>query len=308
MTGGSTPRVLRLADGRALGYAVHGNPVGAPLLLLHGTPGAHSQVAIGHDAATAADLAIIAPDRWGYGESDVPPVPSLSGFAADMAALMDHLGHAHFAVGGISGGAPYATAIAASLASRVTALALISPMGPITAPAVRRSLMPFHRFCFTMLPHRPLLVRAIFRGFRASVRYSPRLAAKLATLRAGPRDAAIIAQPAVATWLLRSFEDGLQRGTDGPLQDLRTFSRPWDVDFAAVRAPARLWIGARDTAVPLEAARTLARAIARCDLTELPMEGHLWVATHYDQVLAWVAAVTRNKDAAVGAASSHRTL
>ena len=105
MTGGSTPCVLRLADGRALGYAVHGNPAGAPLLLLHGTPGAHSQVAIGHDAATAAGLAIIAPDRWGYGESDVPPMPSLSGFAADMAALMDHLGHAHFAVGGISGGA-----------------------------------------------------------------------------------------------------------------------------------------------------------------------------------------------------------
>lgn len=296
-------RVLRLADGRALGYAVYGDPAGAPLLLLHGTPGAHSQVASGDSAGKAAGLAIIAPDRWGYGLSDVPRVPSLAAFAADMAALMDHLGHARFAVGGISGGGPYAAGIAGGLVARVTALALISPMGPITDPVVRRSLAPFHRFCFTMLPRWPLLTRAVFHTFRASLRRSPRLAAKLATLRAGPRDQALISQPAIAEWLLGSFKDGLQPGTDGPLQDLRTFSAAWGVDLGAVRAPARLWIGTKDTAVPLPAARLLAGSIPRCILTELPMEGHLWVTVHYDQVLDWVAGAIHNKDAGERAAS-----
>lgn len=302
MTAADAARVLRLADGRNLGFAVYGDPAGAPLLLLHGTPGAHSQIAIGHGAGKAAGLAIVAPDRWGYGRSDVPRAPSLSGFAADMAALMGYLGHQRFAVGGISGGGPYAVATAA-LGSQVTALALISPMGPVADPAVLPSLMPFHRFCFTLLPRRPRLIRVIFRTFRASLYRSPRLAAKLATLRAGPRDRMLIAQPSIATWLLGSFKDGLSRGTEGPLQDLRTFARPWNVDFAGIRAPARLWIGTKDTAVPLKAARLLASSIPNCILSELPMEGHLWVTTHYPEVLRWIADAARARGAAEGAAS-----
>jgi pimeloyl-ACP methyl ester carboxylesterase len=292
VTGAAAVQVLRLADGRGLGYAVYGDPAGMPLLLLHGTPGAHCQIAIGQAAGKERGLAIIAPDRWGYGLSDVPSAPSLPAFAADMAALMDHLGHARFAVGGISGGGPYAVGVASHLASRVTALALISPMGPIADPSVRRSLPPFHRFCFTVLPHRPLAIRAVFGAFRASLERSPRLAAHLATLRAGPRDKALIAQPKVAEWLLGSFRDGLRRGLAGPVEDLRAFSRPWGLDLGAVRAPARLWIGTSDTAVPLRAARLLARSIPGCIITELPAEGHLWVATRYGDVLDWIVAAT----------------
>jgi len=290
VTAHAAARRLRLADGRALGFAVYGDPSGMPLLLLHGTPGAHSQIAIGHGAGAERGLAIVAPDRWGYGQSDMPRDPTLARFADDMGALMDDLGHVRFALGGISGGGPYACSVAARLVSRVTALALISPMGPITDASVRHSLAPFHRFVFTMLPHRPLAVAAIFRVFRASLERSPRLAAELATLRAGARDKALIAQPEIAQWLLDSFRDGLRQGTAGPLQDLRIFARAWDVDLAAIRAPARLWIGTADTAVPLRAARLLARSIVGCVITELPSEGHLWVATHYRDVLDWIVA------------------
>jgi pimeloyl-ACP methyl ester carboxylesterase len=148
-------QVLELGDGRALGFKVYGDPAGAPLLFLHGTPGSRLKFAIGHDAGKELGLAIVAPDRWGYGLSDVPDAPTLPAFAADMAALMDHLGHAHFAVGGISGGAPYAASVAAGLAPRVTALALVSPMGPIDDPACRRLMSRFHRFAFTVLPRSP---------------------------------------------------------------------------------------------------------------------------------------------------------
>ena len=139
-------QVLRLADGRALGFKIYGDPAGAPLLFLHGTPGSRLKFAIGHDAGKQLGLAIVAPDRWGYGLSDVPEAPTLPAFAADMTALMDHLGHARFAVGGISGGSPYAASVAAGLPSRVTALALVSPMGPIDEEAWRRSMVRFHRF------------------------------------------------------------------------------------------------------------------------------------------------------------------
>jgi pimeloyl-ACP methyl ester carboxylesterase len=75
--------------------------------------------------------------------------------------------------------------------------------------------------------------------------------------------------------------------------DLQQFAGEWGVDLAAIRAPARMWIGTADTAVPLSAARVLARAIPACALTELHGDGHFWVAESYGEVLAWVAATLR---------------
>jgi pimeloyl-ACP methyl ester carboxylesterase len=255
---------------------------------------------LGDQAGKALRLAIIAPDRWGYGLSDPHAAPSLPAFADDMAALMDHLGRGRFAVGGISGGGPYAAAVAARLGPRVTALALVSPVGPIADGAGSRALSRFHRFCFAVLPRAPATTATVFRVFRLSLRHSPRMAARLATLRAGPKDKALIARPEVAARLLGSFREGLRPGMAGPINDVRIFSEPWGVSLAAIRAPTRLWIGTADTAVPLAAARLLARAIGGCVTTELAGEGHFWVAAHYAQVLEWVAATLDAKTAVDG--------
>ncbi len=293
MTAAIADQVLRLADGRALGFRIYGDPAGTPLLFLHGTPGSRLKFAIAHESGRAFGLALIAPDRWGYGLTDAPAAPSLPAFAADMAALMDHLGYARFAVGGISGGGPYAAGVAARLASRVTALALISPMGPVADPACRASLSRFQRFCFAALPRSPLAIAAVFRIFRLSLERSPRLAAELATLRAGPRDKALIADPAIAGRLLGSFREGLRPGMAGPVADVQLFARDWGIDLGAICAPARLWLGTADTAVPLSAARLLARSIPACTLTELPQEGHFWVAANHGEVLDWIAATVQ---------------
>src|SRR5262245_40449633 len=280
-------RLLRFADGRALAYSVWGDEAGMPLLFLHGTPGSRSMLGIGHDAGRELGLAIVAPDRWGYGRTDASHAASLPAFAADMAMLMDRLGYARFAVGGISGGSPYAAAVAAGLPSRVTALALVSPMGPAAHPECRRALSAFHRFCFNLLPRSPLAVDAIFALLRASLR-SQRCAARLVSWRSGPRDKALIARPEIASWLLGSFRDGLKRSLHGPRLDLQMFARPWGVELGAIRAPACMWIGTADTAVPLSAARLLAGSIPACVVVELPGEGHFWVAERYREVLEWV--------------------
>jgi pimeloyl-ACP methyl ester carboxylesterase len=282
---------IRLPDARMLGYRVYGDPNGAPLLFLHGTPGSRVEFSIGHETCKALRLAIVAPDRWGYGLTDAPAEPSLAAFAADMAALMDHLGYARFAAGGISGGAPYAAAVAACLGVRVTALALVSPLGPIADAAVRARLRPLQRLSLTVLPAVPWVVAGVFKIFRLSLVRAPQLAGRLATLRAPAKDKGLIARPEIAEPLLASFREGLRPGMAGPVIDLALFSRPWDIAVSAIVAPARLWIGDADTVAPLPAARALAAQIGGCTLTELPQEGHLWVAANYPDVLEWIAGV-----------------
>jgi pimeloyl-ACP methyl ester carboxylesterase len=288
-------RSLRLADGRRLGFRIYGDAAGVPVLFLHGTPGSRLKFSIVHGSGSALGLAIVAPDRWGYGLTEAPKRPTLAGFAGEMAALMDHLGHRQFAVGGISGGGPYAAAVAACLPARVTALALVSPVGPIADAGLGPSLPPLHRLCFTVLPRRPRTVAAAMLAFRWSLKHTPRLAGQLTTWRAARTDKRLIRHAEVRERLLGSFSEGLRPGTAGPTTDLSIFSRPWQVDLAAISAPARLWIGARDSNVPLAAVRALAERVAGCIVTDLPDAGHLWVSAHHGDVLAWVASAARAK-------------
>jgi pimeloyl-ACP methyl ester carboxylesterase len=150
-----------------------------------------------------------------------------------------------------------------------------------------------HRLCFTVLPTRPRTVSTAMRAFRWSLSHTPRLAGRLTTWRAARPDKRLIGRPEVRQRLLRSFSEGLRPGTAGPNTDLAIFSRPWQVDLAAIAAPSRLWIGMRDSNVPITAARILAERIPRCILTELPNEGHLWVSVHHADVLGWIASAIR---------------
>ena len=126
-----TSQVLRLADGRRIGYAEYGDPEGASVLAIHGTPGSRFMFALTDKAARERGLRIVAPERPGYGLSDYRRKDGLARAADDMSAFADALGLRRFAVIGVSGGGPYAVAAAAAMADRIALLALISPVGPI---------------------------------------------------------------------------------------------------------------------------------------------------------------------------------
>jgi pimeloyl-ACP methyl ester carboxylesterase len=280
-------QVLRLADGRTLGWREYGAPSGSVVFMLHGTPGSRLKFTETHQHARALGLRVIAPDRWGYGLTSAHPRPTLSFFATDLARIADHLAIHTFAVAGISGGGPFAVAVAAGLAGRVSATALISPVGPIAGANV--ALTPLHRFCFTVLPRWPQIIRTAFVVYRRLVTYAPTLACRLVTARAPLADRAIIRRPEVATRILTSFAEGLRPGSAGPAIDLVLFSRPWEIDFAAIGAPVRLWLGSDDVNVPAMAARLLTGCIKECEQVDLVGQGHLWIALNYREVLSWVA-------------------
>ncbi len=115
-----TSDVITLADGRRLHWHEFGDPDGSPVLYTAGTPVSGLGGAAYDEAARAAGLRWVAPDKPGYGGSDYQRKRSVSGWADDLTALAGHLGLDHFALAGESGGAPFTLTAAHSLADRVS--------------------------------------------------------------------------------------------------------------------------------------------------------------------------------------------
>lgn len=282
--------VIVLSDGRRIGYRIDGDPAGSPVLALHGTPGSRRKFERASDAATACGLALVSVDRWGYGISDQPAAVGLAAFAEDMCAVMAVLGWHRFAVLGVSGGGPFAVAVAAVLGRQATALALVAPVGEMVGARVQGVRMrPLHRFCFHWLASQPNAVRAIFALFGGLLAVSPRAAIALATARAASCDKAIMRDPGAAAHLAATFSDGMAVSVVGPAIDLAVFRRQWDIDPADVTCPSRLWLGREDRNVPLESAARLARHIPECSLVTLEGAGHYWIVANAAEVLAWLS-------------------
>src|SRR4051794_14295837 len=99
-----------LADGRTVSYAELGDPAGAPVIYLHGTPSSRLDLVFKDAELRVRGLRVVGVDRPGYGRSTIRSGMSLVDCAADVGEVAAALGFDRFGVLGISGGGPYAAA------------------------------------------------------------------------------------------------------------------------------------------------------------------------------------------------------
>lgn len=124
-------------NGVELYFEVHGS--GEPLLLLHGYGGC-SQDWAKLASEWAPHFQLIIPDMRGHGRSNNPAKAFRhDDSAADMLALLDHLGISTFKGLGISGGGNVLLHLATGQPDRVKAMALVSATSYF--PAQARSIM-----------------------------------------------------------------------------------------------------------------------------------------------------------------------
>lgn len=289
---------LQLKDGRVFGLARYGDPDGLPVLALHGAPASRLMFEVADPIARARGLLLFCPDRPGYGLSPVDDRPTLARRAEQFEAIADHLGLDRMAVCAVSGGAPYAVALASRLGKRVTALALVSPMGPIADMHVALSkeegeagmgASRAKRWFFMDLPKRRRALRAVAAVAARGFRISPKLSARLFARLLNPTDTATLGQPQVEASLIKMTREALRHGVTGGLADLEIFAQPWGVDFSAIHAPTLIWQGTDDRIVPVEAALWLGAQLPDCVVERIEGAGHFWIYDHIDTVLARLA-------------------
>ena len=106
-------------------YAIAGE--GLPLLVVHGAGGGFNQGLELGDALSRRGFRVIAPSRFGYLRTPLPPDPSAGAQADAHACLLDVLDVRRASVLGISAGAPSAMQFARRFPDRTTALVLLVP-------------------------------------------------------------------------------------------------------------------------------------------------------------------------------------
>jgi pimeloyl-ACP methyl ester carboxylesterase len=269
---------VTLPDGRTLEYLVEGDPDGLPLVLHHGTPGSAVPFPQGSAAAAQRGLALVMYTRAGYGGSTPHPGRVVGDVAADMAALLEHLGHDEFVTLGWSGGGPHSLACAALLPSRCLAAAtgagvapyrngdtldFLAGMGPenveefSAALAGRDALIPF-------LEHEAARLTEV----------TPQQIAEALGGLVSPVDKAY-ATGEHAARMHASFSNGLRIGVEGWAEDDLAFTSEWGFDLSAVSVPVSVWQGAQDLMVPFAHGKWLAEHVAGARVHLYDDEGHL---------------------------------
>ncbi len=319
----SHDRLVRLPSGRRLGIAEYGDPDGLPVLAFHGAPASRVMFDVTDQDARRLGLRIIAVDRPGYGLSPLDYGATLARRTDAFAELVDMYGLDRLAVLGVSGGGPYAVALAARLGSRIDALALISPLGPIaeidhrsrsgashvgngSAAATANGqhnghdheatkLSFGHRAFFLDLAKHSWVLRInaeiAMRSFRAAPNFFAHTFAHLLP----EADRNVVADPEVSRSIVDMTMEATRTGIGGGIADLEIYSEPWQVDYAAITARSKIWQGLDDLIVPVGASLHLGELIQGCQVQRMPGAGHFWI---YRQIGAVLGEVRSMIDAA----------
>lgn len=271
------------AAGRTVGYYELGEPSGAPVLLLHGTPACGAGFAWADSAGRELGLRLLAPDRAGIGRSAPLPGRTLDGYPGEIGAFADALGLDRFAVLGYSGGGPYAVACAALLGDRVTVVGVGAGMGDPALGSEGFSSTDERMLRWSV--HHPRLAK-LFLGLAAfGARRSPASAVKSFKNDISPTDREVLAGLGPPAAQIALFTEAFTQGAGGPVQDYAVISVPWDFDLAAVTTPVHIWHGTDDPMVPLSHSESLASLVPTAQLHLLPGEGHLAIVAHIEAIL-----------------------
>jgi pimeloyl-ACP methyl ester carboxylesterase len=285
MSGGTdpTPSLLGLPDGRTLAWRSHG-PEGGRVVVHH-----HGGLVSGSYASTAAatcevlGIRLLTPDRPGIGASTAAPGRTTASFAADVAALLDHLDVDRAGSLGWSMGGQYAVATAAELGERIDALVVVAGAIPLDDPTALAELNRTDRRLTTTCTAHPWRARRTFGLLGALARRAPARVGASMGRGLNETDKAVIGR--VGPALMGSSMAEAMTQPEGMAEEYRAWARPWGVPLAPVGCATTVVRGTEDHLIPEAWAARLAEGLG-AERVEREGDGHLFLLERWQDVLA----------------------
>ncbi len=269
--------MLRLKDGRLLGYGIYGNPQGIPIFDFHGIPGSRKEAALIGTFLGRKDVCFIGFDRPGYGRSSPKRNYRIADLPADVVALADHLNINRFFALGYSGGGPFALACGWQIPKRIAAIGIVSGVGPsgIGSAGMHES----NRRKFNLAQRLPWVARMmLWVAFSSLRRHPERLSRQLGKIwqQMPDPDRQALKDPRFVGGILAVTQDAILNTVSGWVNEEVLMALPWGFDLQAVQAHnIFLWHGSLDRNVPLAMGKAVAERLPDCQSVFVEGEGHL---------------------------------
>ena len=283
---------ITLPDGRRLAAAEWGDPDGLPLLALHGTPGGRIGWWRDPDIYRRFGLRRITYDRPGYGESTRHRGRRVVDAVSDIEHLTAALGIDRFVVSGGSGGGPHALACAALLPDRVIRCLADVSVAPFGAEGLDwlDGMTEGNVKEFGAALEGEASAAALCEDLRVTM---------LARLGEGRMD-----------WLGDDYElseadraemektfaiarahmvSAVSKRSDGWVDDLLVFTKPWGFDVESIRVPVVVAYGRTDVLVPAAHGDWLAAHIPGAVAWVNDASGHMGADEDTERQYAWLA-------------------
>ncbi|KAH4350892.1 hypothetical protein HBH98_038800 [Parastagonospora nodorum] len=279
---------MTLPDGRKLGYAQYGSPIGKPILYQHGFPGSRIEAAQHHDLGKQLGLRVIAIDRPGHGWSSPHPGSTLLDWPKDVERLTEHLGLEAYSVLAVSGGGASALACAYALPpAKLKAVSLVCAMGPPDigmqgADIAHRLGWPYG-IRFAPYWAGRMFWRTMAIG-RLDLSEEERLEMLLKESRTAPeKDRDIFGDVDLMRLVVRSNSQAFAQGYEGVWDDGKKSSKPFGFEVKDLRddLEVQLWYGKKDVFVPpVHGVQIAARLGGRARL-RMEDESHAGIQIHW---------------------------
>lgn len=285
MTTNKAIQTIVLRDERRLGFAEYGDASGKAVFHFNGSGG--SRLEHPQDLSILTDLGVrlISTDRPGHGISDPQPGRKLLDWPDDVGQLADHLGIDSFYIEGWSAGGPHALACAYKMPDRILAGALISGLAPPDRPNPYEGL-PFAMKTLMIIGRNvPSLVYLFRRMMRKNLQGDPDKMGDRLKSSFPPPDQKAIEESGSGDSLIENIQEGYSQGGDGPAQDDILINTSWGFKLQDIQARFDVWQGEVDKNVPLNQGVYQDKLLPNSRLTVLPGQAHLYLLTHWREVL-----------------------
>lgn len=264
-------------DSQTVSFAEFGMHPNFPVFYFHGFPGSHMEgKLLGFEqVASAFGCRFICIDRPGMGKSEYQSERKLLDWPELVEVVADELGLEKYAVMGLSGGGPYALAMAYTNPERLVATAVVSGMPPFYFSSTRYDLamsLPELKEQF----RKPAAVL-----FRAGVNHAPIWLVRYVMKVLPESDRKVFRDDHKLAGLLETYRSGLRQGVRGYLHEARIYSQPWGFDPGNIKIKVQVWHGAADKNVHLWSAQQLINRMPYCEPHIISNEGHFSVVVNY---------------------------
>jgi pimeloyl-ACP methyl ester carboxylesterase len=240
-------------DGRTLAYVEVGDPSGPLVIHNHGGPGSRLEAHLFAETATKHRLHFVCVDRPGMGRSSPQRSRTFAGWADDLVAVADALGHDEFGVTGWSEGGPYALAAAAYIVpSRLRHVSSIAggSYGAFGDNSAKNYLSKIDALGGFLALHFEPGFRLMYAAIGLTAEHFRQTYIKQLRKAVNDYDRQILLQPDVETAFCETSAECFAQGSDGLVRDSEFLYRSWAFDVRKIERPVHMWQGMDDRLVP----------------------------------------------------------